>query len=148
MFSRLYKAQQFRLAQSEKMKLFLGLSVCVVKGDDPADPGDDIRYSRCQQQIFARQGINIPDSHVLDTESCDDARALDDLTKKWDLNYNQSIDKFEVPYCFDGTHTASEQAFIEAKLDEFERDTCVKMVSHACPDPDNLNAWYEGKVEN
>ena len=113
-----------------KLVSSLGLFGLSVFGDDPvADPGDDIRYTRCQQEIFAKQGIIIPDSHVIDTEESCDERALDNTVPKWDLNYNAEIDKFEVPYCFDGTHTDAVEATIIAKLDEFARDTCVKMVN-------------------
>ena len=93
--------------------------------------------------MFSKQGIDIPDTHVHDFEDqeCDidnevsNPNALDNSVRKWDQNYNESTDKFEIAYCFDGSHSSTVQAKIKAKLDEFARDTCVALIntpSHDC----------------
>jgi len=105
---------------------------------------DDIRYTRCQADLFDKLGVQIPETHVHDfpDQECDvenevgtAPNALDNTVRKWDQNFNQSTNKFEIAYCFDGSHSSDVQQTIKNKLDEFARDTCVALIntpSHDC----------------
>ena len=97
--------------------------------------GDDIRYTQCQADIFKKNGIHIPDTHVhvvKDDELCDKddeaPKALDDSVPYWTDHYNERTNKYEVPYMFDGSHSEDVKNTIRRKLDEFKRDTCVELV--------------------
>ena len=116
-----------------------------------ADPGDDIRYTQCQADILRRFGFEVPESHITDTPgaTCGDAaggdddgwgnpRAIDDSAPKWDRNFDATQNKYLVPYYFtdaEGAWADSTKEVVRAKLSEFERDTCVKLVEVNEDDP-------------
>ena len=59
--------------------------------------------------------------------------ALDNSVRIWDQNFNESTNKYEIAYCFDGSHSGSQRKIIISKLDEFARDSCVALINT----PDN-----------
>ena len=126
-------------------------------GDDEDDAleevgGDDIRYTQCQADIFKRNGINIPDTHVHVVENdelCDKSeapKALDDSVPYWTDHFNSQTNKYEVPYMFDGSHSEDVKNTIRRKLDEFKRDTCVELVE--IPWESKSTGPFGGKYNN
>ena len=59
--------------------------------------------------------------------------ALDNSRRFWDQNFNESTNKYEIAYCFDGSHSSNVKEKIKSKLNEFARDTCVALINT----PDN-----------
>lgn len=104
---------------------------------------DDIRYSKCQAELLRKDNIDIPDSLIDGDESENDeycsynrvmigkrhARgALAVNTIFWKDHFNQSKNKYEVPYMFEESQNNKKKESIRKKLDEFKRDTCVELV--------------------
>ena len=104
---------------------------------------DDIRYSKCQAEFLRRENIEIPDSLIDGDGSENDeycsfnrdmigkrhARGAHAIgTRFWKDNFNESKNKYEVPYMFDLSQYSAKKDSIRKKLDEFKRDTCVELV--------------------
>ena len=76
----------------------------------------DIVYTPCQAKYLRENGMEIPDSSI--EKSIDDDEdycptvprgALDVIELKWKNNFNESTNRYEVPYMFDGTHNEAEK---------------------------------------
>ena len=112
-----------------------------VSFDDPLEEiQGDIRYTPCQAALMRQYNIEIPDSSIEDgigvDEYCDNqiqeidapGGALLPTVKYWKDHFNESTNRYEVPYMFDGTHSEKQKDTIRTKLAEFKSKTCVEMV--------------------
>ena len=54
--------------------------------------------------------------------------ALDKSVQYWDHYFNDATNRFEVPYMFDGSHTAYQKDKIRRKLMEYKQKTCVDLI--------------------
>ena len=118
----------------------------------------DIKYTPCQAEILRRNHIEIPDSSIEtgidDDEYCDhviDASgeqrgALDNFAQYWKNNFNEATNRYEIPYMFDGSHSATQMDSIRRKLAEFRQETCVDLVE--IPWEDSPYGPFNGKYDN
>ena len=125
--------------------------------DPLGDIQGDIKYTPCQAALMRQYNIEIPDSSIEngigDDEYCDDhmqeidapAGALHGTVKYWKDHFNQSTNRYEVPYMFDGTHSEKQKNTIRAKLAEFKSKTCVDLIELPWEEG---NGPFGGKYKN
>ena len=124
--------------------------------NDPfEDLHGDIKYTPCQAELMRGKSMDIPDSNIdheiEDDEYCEklqnnDRGALDNSVQYWKDYFNESTNRFKIPYMFDGTHSEKQKDSIRRKLAEFRQETCVDLVE--IPWEDQNEGLFAGKYDN
>ena len=126
--------------------------------DDPLEEIlGDIKYTPCQAALMRQYNIEIPDSSIEndidDDEYCDQMQDIKaprgalhgNVNRYWKDHFNESSNRYEVPYMFDGSHSDKRKNKIRAKLAEFKSKTCVDLVELPWEEG---NGPFAGKYNN
>merc|ERR1712130_981942 len=129
------------MGERSRMKLLsfalLGLSLANDESEEKKpDYSDDLRYTRCQAvHLQALSGITVPESHITEDEpgfvcpdpeaDSGDADAWQNGVRKWDKNFNQGSDRWEVGYFYESESDSAKVSTIDKKLQEFKSMTCI-----------------------
>ena len=129
--------------------------VSVAANDPFEDIHGDIKYTPCQAELMRGNDMEIPDTNIDkdidDDEYCDqlqnsDRGATDNSVQYWKDYFNESTNRFKVPYMFDGSHSEKQKDTIRRKLAEFRQETCVDLVE--IPWEDQNENSFSGKYDN
>jgi len=129
------------MGERSRMKLLsfalLGLSLANDESEEKKpDYSDDLRYTRCQAvHLQALSGITVPESHITEDEpgfvcpdpeaDSGDADAWQNGVRKWDQNFNEASDRWEVGYFYESESDSAKVSTIDKKLQEFKSMTCI-----------------------
>lgn len=129
--------------------------VSVSTNDPFEDIHGDIKYTPCQAELMRRNDMEIPDTNIdndiEDDEYCEqmlnnNRGALDNSVKYWKDHFNKSINRYKIPYMFDGSHSEKQKDTIRRKLAEFRQETCVDLVE--IPWEDQNEGSFAGRYDN
>ena len=131
------------------------LEELVVPANDPFEElHGDIKYTPCQAELMRESDIEVIDNAIADDieddqycEHSDKQRgALDKSVRYWKDHFNESTNRYKIPYMFDGSHSEEQMDIIRQKLAEFRHETCVDLVE--LPWEENDEGLFANRYEN
>ena len=127
----------------------------MVPANDPIEElHGDIKYTPCQAELLRTNDIEVIDANIAndieDDQYCEHSDkhkgALDNSVRYWKDHFNESTNRYKIPYMFDGSHSEEQMDTIRRKLMDFRHETCVDLVE--LPWEEKNEGLFANKYEN